>query len=194
MNNVKILCIAGSIVLGSILLSGQAFGKAPSDLITLSAPKEPEGQYVSYDIDGSGSYYDSESDTTYYFVKGIVTSYSNHAKTFSLTSDAGETYELPADTDINITDYLNTEAHIWYSEDSQKNLKLLAFSPQIFSDAAPLPGATGNFTAAPPGPGPGRRWRPCCNTGIPPGGPAGAGCQSAPPDRGTGHTGPGWPG
>ena len=27
MNNVKILCIAGSIVLGSILLSGQAFGK-----------------------------------------------------------------------------------------------------------------------------------------------------------------------
>lgn len=32
MNNVKILCIAGSIVLGSILLSGQAFGKAPSDL------------------------------------------------------------------------------------------------------------------------------------------------------------------
>ena len=49
---VKILCIAGSIVLGSILLSGQAFGKAPSDLITLSAPKEPEGQYVSYDIDG----------------------------------------------------------------------------------------------------------------------------------------------
>ena len=28
MNNVKILCIAGSIVLGSILLSGQAFGKA----------------------------------------------------------------------------------------------------------------------------------------------------------------------
>ena len=41
MNNVKILCIAGSIVLGSILLSGQAFGKAPSDLITLSAPKEP---------------------------------------------------------------------------------------------------------------------------------------------------------
>lgn len=29
MNNVKILCIAGSIVLGSILLSGQAFGKAP---------------------------------------------------------------------------------------------------------------------------------------------------------------------
>ena len=62
MNNVKILCIAGSIVLGSILLSGQAFGKAPSDLITLSAPKEPEGQHVSYDIDGSGSYYDSESD------------------------------------------------------------------------------------------------------------------------------------
>ena len=55
MNNVKILCIAGSIVLGSILLSGQAFGKAPSDLITLSAPKEPEGQHVSYDIDGSGS-------------------------------------------------------------------------------------------------------------------------------------------
>ena len=51
MNNVKILCIAGSIVLGSILLSGQAFGKAPSDLTTLSAPKEPEGQYVSYDID-----------------------------------------------------------------------------------------------------------------------------------------------
>lgn len=51
MNNVKILCIAGSIVLGSILLSGQAFGKAPSDLITLSAPKEPEGQHVSYDID-----------------------------------------------------------------------------------------------------------------------------------------------
>ena len=95
MNNVKILCIAGSIVLGSILLSGQAFGKAPSDLITLSAPKEPEGQYVSYDIDGSGSYYDSDSDITYYFVKGIVTSYSNHAKTFSLTSDAGETYELP---------------------------------------------------------------------------------------------------
>ena len=132
MNNVKILCIAGSIVLGSILLSGQAFGKAPSDLITLSAPKEPEGQHVSYDIDGSGSYYDSESDTTYYFVKGIVTSYSNHTKTFSLTSDVGETYELPADTDINITDYLNTEAHIWYSEDSQKNLKLLAFSPQIF--------------------------------------------------------------
>ena len=84
MNNVKILCIAGSIVLGSILLSGQAFGKAPSDLITLSAPKEPEGQHVSYDIDGSGSYYDSESDTTYYFVKGIVTSYSNHTKTFSL--------------------------------------------------------------------------------------------------------------
>lgn len=120
MNNVKILCIAGSIVLGSILLSGQAFGKAPSDLITLSAPKEPEGQHVSYDIDGSGSYYDSDSDITYYFVKGIVTSYSNHAKTFSLTSDAGETYELPADTDINITDYLNTEAHIWYSEDSQK--------------------------------------------------------------------------
>ena len=78
MNNVKILCIAGSIVLGSILLSGQAFGKAPSDLITLSAPKEPEGQHVSYDIDGSGSYYDSESDTTYYFVKGIVTFYSNH--------------------------------------------------------------------------------------------------------------------
>ena len=77
MNNVKILCIAGSIVLGSILLSGQAFGKAPSDLITLSAPKEPEGQYVSYDIDGSGSYYDSDSDITYYFVKGIVTSYSN---------------------------------------------------------------------------------------------------------------------
>lgn len=71
MNNVKILCIAGSIVLGSILLSGQAFGKAPSDLITLSAPKEPEGQHVSYDIDGSGSYYDSESDTTYYFVKGL---------------------------------------------------------------------------------------------------------------------------
>ena len=71
MNNVKIICIAGSIVLGSILLSGQAFGKAPSDLITLSAPKEPEGQHVSYDIDGSGSYYDSESDTTYYFVKGI---------------------------------------------------------------------------------------------------------------------------
>lgn len=35
MNNVKIICIAGSIVLGSILLSGQAFGKAPSDLITL---------------------------------------------------------------------------------------------------------------------------------------------------------------
>ena len=70
MNNVKILCIAGSIVLSSILLSGQAFGKAPSDLITLSAPKEPEGQHVSYDIDGSGSYYDSESDTTYYFVKG----------------------------------------------------------------------------------------------------------------------------
>ena len=124
MNNVKILCIAGSIVLGSILLSGQAFGKAPSDLITLSAPKEPEGQYVSYDIDGSGSYYDSDSDITYYFVKGIVTSYSNHAKTFSLTSDAGETYELPADTDINITDYLNTEAHIWYSEDSQKKLKI----------------------------------------------------------------------
>ena len=114
MNNVKILCIAGSIVLGSILLSGQAFGKAPSDLITLSAPKEPEGQHVSYDIDGSGSYYDSESDTTYYFVKGIVTFYSNHTKTFSLTSDVGETYELPADTDINITDYLNTEAHIWY--------------------------------------------------------------------------------
>ena len=85
MNNVKILCIAGSIVLGSILLSGQAFGKAPSDLITLSAPKEPEGQHVSYDIDGSGSYYDSESDTTYYFVKGIVTSYSNHTKTFSLS-------------------------------------------------------------------------------------------------------------
>ena len=132
MNNVKILCIAGSIVLGSILLSGQAFGKAPSDLITLSAPKEPEGQHVSYDIDGSGSYYDSESDTTYYFVKGIVTFYSNHTKTFSLTSDVGETYELPADTDINITDYLNTEAHIWYSEDSQKNLKLLVFSPQIF--------------------------------------------------------------
>ena len=150
MNNVKILCIAGSIVLGSILLSGQAFGKAPSDLITLSAPKEPEGQYVSYDIDGSGSYYDSDSDITYYFVKGIVTSYSNHAKTFSLTSDAGETYELPADTDINITDYLNTEAHIWYSEDSQKNLKLLAFSPQIFwehineleSDEQILDGAT----------------------------------------------------
>ena len=117
MNNVKILCIAGSIVLGSILLSGQAFGKAPSDLITLSAPKEPEGQHVSYDIDGSGSYYDSESDTTYYFVKGIVTSYSNHTKTFSLTSDVGETYELPADTDINITDYLNTEAHIWYSDE-----------------------------------------------------------------------------
>lgn len=124
MNNVKIICIAGSIVLGSILLSGQAFGKAPSDLITLSAPKEPEGQHVSYDIDGSGSYYDSESDTTYYFVKGIVTSYSNHTKTFSLTSDVGETYELPADTDINITDYLNTEAHIWYSEDSQKKLKI----------------------------------------------------------------------
>lgn len=150
MNNVKILCIAGSIVLGSILLSGQAFGKAPSDLTTLSAPKEPEGQYVSYDIDGSGSYYDSDSDITYYFVKGIVTSYSNHAKTFSLTSDAGETYELPADTDINITDYLNTEAHIWYSEDSQKNLKLLAFSPQIFwehinelkSDEQILDGAT----------------------------------------------------
>ena len=80
----------------------------------------------------SGSYYDSESDTTYYFVKGIVTSYSNHTKTFSLTSDVGETYELPADTDINITDYLNTEAHIWYSEDSQKNLKLLVFSLQIF--------------------------------------------------------------
>ena len=96
MNNVKIICIAGSIVLGSILLSGQAFGKAPSDLITLSAPKEPEGQHVSYDIDGSGSYYDSESDTTYYFVKGIVTFYSNHTKTFSLTSDVGETYELPA--------------------------------------------------------------------------------------------------
>ena len=129
MNNVKILCIAGSIVLGSILLSGQAFGKAPSDLTTLSAPKEPEGQHVSYDIDGS---------------------YSNHAKTFSLTSDAGETYELPADTDINITDYLNTEAHIWYSEDSQKNLKLLVFSPQIFwehineleSDEQILDGAT----------------------------------------------------
>jgi len=50
MNNVKILCIAGSIVLGSILLSGQAFGKAPSDLITLSAPKEPEGQHVSYEM------------------------------------------------------------------------------------------------------------------------------------------------
>ena len=46
MNNVKILCIAGSIVLGSILLSGQAFGKAPSDLITLSAPKEPE-EYIT---------------------------------------------------------------------------------------------------------------------------------------------------
>ena len=41
MNNVKIICIAGSIVLGSILLSGQAFGKAPSDLITLSAPQAP---------------------------------------------------------------------------------------------------------------------------------------------------------
>ena len=88
MNNVKILCIAGSIVLGSILLSGQAFGKAPSDSNHPSAPKEPEGQHVSYDIDGSGSYYDSESDTTYYFVKGIVTSYSNHTKTFSLTSDS----------------------------------------------------------------------------------------------------------
>ncbi len=35
------------------------------------------------DIDGSGSYYDSDSDITYDFVKGIVTSYSNHAKTFS---------------------------------------------------------------------------------------------------------------
>ena len=119
MNNVKILCIAGSIVLGSILLSGQAFGKAPSDLITLSAPKEPEGQYVSYDIDGSGSYYDSDSDITYYFVKGIVTSYSNHAKTFSLTSDAGETYELPADTDINITT-ISTQKHIY---GTQKTLK-----------------------------------------------------------------------
>ena len=113
---------------------GQAFGKAPSDLITLSAPKEPEGQHVSYDIDGSGSYYDSESDTTYYFVKGIVTSYSNHTKTFSLTSDVGETYELPADTDINITDYLNTEAHIWYSEDSQKNLKLLCSLLKFFGN------------------------------------------------------------
>ena len=127
MNNVKILCIAGSIVLGSILLSGQAFGKAPSDLITLSAPKEPEGQHVSYDIDGSGSYYDSESDTTYYFVKGIVTSYSNHTKTFSLTSDAGETYELPADTDINITDYLNTEAHIHQDRRYRKCWHILKF-------------------------------------------------------------------
>ena len=108
MNNVKIICIAGSIVLGSILLSGQAFGKAPSDLITLSAPKEPEGQHVSYDIDGSGSYYDSESDTTYYFVKGIVTSYSNHTKTFSLTSDVGETYELPA-----LSKYIS----FWLTED-----------------------------------------------------------------------------
>ena len=55
MNNVKILCIAGSIVLGSILLSGQAFGKAPSAQIPHSAPKEPEGQHVSYDIDGYGT-------------------------------------------------------------------------------------------------------------------------------------------
>ena len=112
MNNVKILCIAGSIVLGSILLSGQAFGKAPSDLITLSAPKEPEGQHVSYDIDGSGSYYDSESDTTYYFVKGIVTFYSNHTKTFSLTSD-----EQILDGATEIDGTLSKYISFWLTED-----------------------------------------------------------------------------
>ena len=48
MNNVKILCIAGSIVLGSILLSGQAFGKAPSDLSPFPPLRKPEGQHVSY--------------------------------------------------------------------------------------------------------------------------------------------------
>lgn len=119
MKYVKFICIV------CILLENVLFPQ-------VMMAKESSQPAKSYDINDTGSYYDSDTNLTYVFVKGIISSYSENTDSFILTSAEGEDIKISTDGCSDLKGYVNSEVHVWYSRNSNDQNQLIACSPETF--------------------------------------------------------------